>query len=96
VVVGVLQLELIIHGPQSLKQKRAVVKSLLGRCRARFPVSCTESGYHDLWQRAALGIAVVEKNEASADRILQRVILEIERMALADICRQEIELIHYG
>lgn len=94
-VVGVMQVELFIHGAQNLKAKRAVVKSLIGRCRARLPVSCAEVGHHDLWQRTAIGFAVVEKDEASADRILQKVIVELERSSLADIFRQEIELIHY-
>jgi hypothetical protein len=94
-VVGVLQIELFIHGSQSLKEKRAVVKSLLGRCRARLPVSCAETDHHDLWQKASLGFAVVEKDEASADRVLQRVLRELERTGSAEICSQEIELIHY-
>jgi len=33
-VVGVLQLEILLHAPLSLKEKRGQVKRLLGRCRA--------------------------------------------------------------
>lgn len=95
-VVGVLKVDLLVHGSQSLKQKRAAVKSLLGRCRARFPVSCAEVGHHDLWQRAALGFAMVGHCEAVVDQVLQKVLAEIERAGLAEICGQETEFIHYG
>lgn len=94
-VVGVLQVDLYIHGSRNLKQKRSVVKSLLGRCRARFPVSCAEAAHHDLWQKATIAFAVIEKDEASADRILQKILKELERSGLAEICGQEMELIHY-
>ncbi|APG25888.1 MULTISPECIES: DUF503 domain-containing protein [Syntrophotalea] len=94
-VVGVLRVELHIHGPQSLKQKRSIVKSLLGRCRSRFPVSCAEVDHHELWQRTTLGCVVVEQDEAAADRILQKVVAELEHCAVADLCRQDIEFIHY-
>jgi uncharacterized protein YlxP (DUF503 family) len=94
-VVGVLKLDLLIHGSHSLKQKRSVVKSILGRCRVRFPVSCAEIGHQDLWQRALVGFAVLENSEASVHQILQKVIEEVERIGLAEVCGQEIELIHY-
>lgn len=95
-VVGVLRLDLLVHGSQSLKGKRAAVKSILGRCRARFPVSCAEIDHQNLWQRTALGFAILENNEASAHKVLQKVIEEVERIGLAEIVGQDIELIHYG
>ncbi len=95
-VVGVLRLHLLVHGSQNLKQKRAVVKSILGRCRVRFPVSCAEIDHQDLWQRAALGFAILENSEASAHQVLQKLIEEVERIGLAEIVGQDIEFIHYG
>lgn len=95
-VVGVLRLNLLIHGSQSLKEKRAVVKSILGRCRVRFPVSCAEIDHQDLWQRVALGFAILENTEASAHQVLQKVIEEVERIGLAEIIGQDIEFIYYG
>jgi uncharacterized protein YlxP (DUF503 family) len=95
-VVGVLRLDLLVHGSQGLKDKRAVVKSILGRCRARFPVSCAETDHQNLWQRAGLGFAILENSEDSAHQVLQKVIEEVERIGLAEIVGQDIELIHYG
>jgi uncharacterized protein YlxP (DUF503 family) len=48
-----------------------------------------------LWQRALVGFAVLENSEASVHQILQKVIEEVERIGLAEVCGQEIELIHY-
>lgn len=95
-VVGVLRLNLLVHGSQSLKEKRSVVKSILGRCRVRFPVSCAEVDHQDLWQRVSLGFAILENTEASAHQVLQKVIEEVERIGLAEIVGQDIEIIHYG
>jgi len=95
-VVGVLELELQLHTPQSLKQKRAVIKSLLGRLRNRFPVSCAETGMLDLWQRARIGLVMVSHAEAEIAATLDRVETEILRSGELEITRFETEYLHYG
>lgn len=94
-VVGVLRLDLHLHGPENLKEKRSVVKRLLGRCRERFPVSCAEVEYHDLWQRTMLGFAVVEHGEPAITALFQKIEVEILRSGEVDICATESEFIHY-
>jgi hypothetical protein len=59
VLVGTERFDLRIPGCRSLKEKRRVVKGLLGAIRSRFEVSAAEVGHHDLWQRTAIGVAVV-------------------------------------
>ncbi len=71
VLVGEVQLHL--PESQSLKDKRQVVKSLKERVRNRFNVSIAEVDYLDLWQRCAIGIAVVSTTRAHADEILSKV-----------------------
>ena len=58
-VVGIVRCELHIPAAQSLKDKRQVVRSLKERIRERVRASVAEVEYQDLWQRAAIGIAVV-------------------------------------
>lgn len=58
-VVGVVRIELHLPGSRSLKDKRQVVRSLKERLRERVHASVAEVEHHDLWQRAALGLAVV-------------------------------------
>lgn len=94
-VVGVLQLDLRLHGPQNLKQKRSVMQKLLARCRNRFPASCAEVGHQDLWQRALLGFAVVSSSEQVVAPILARIEEEVLASADLDLVNAETEIIHY-
>lgn len=95
-VVGVLDLDLLLYSPRSLKEKRSIVRSLVGRIRSRHPVSCAETGHHDLWQRARLGIAMVAVDETSIGQVLERIEEEIVATGVAEISRRELEFLHYG
>jgi hypothetical protein len=64
----VLAIECRIHHAQSLKQKRAAIKSMIDRLRARLNASVVEVGYLDEWQRSLIGVAMVSNNR----RFLQR------------------------
>jgi uncharacterized protein len=94
-VVGVLRLEVFIPQSRNLKEKRSVTRSLLGRCRNRWPVSAAETGLQDLWQRAEFGIAIVTGDEGQAHTVLQNVVADIEGSGLAQVCRQDMELLQY-
>jgi uncharacterized protein YlxP (DUF503 family) len=94
-VVGILRLELLLYSPSSLKEKRGVVRSLLGRCRSRFPVSCAETGLHDLWQRAELGFAVVGQDEAAIQAVFALIEEEIARSGDAEAGERFTEFLHY-
>lgn len=77
-VVGVCQVELLLHGCQSLKEKRQVLQSLLERLRNRFNVSVAEIGHQDLWQRALIGAALVSTSQPLLDRMLAKILDQIE------------------
>ncbi len=93
-VVGVLRLEMRLHGVQSLKGKRGVVQKLLARCRNRFPASCAEVDHQDLWQRSTLGFAVLSTSEQVVDPILQRIEDEVADSGLVELISCEVEYIH--
>ncbi len=94
-VVGVLRLELILHAPASLKAKRSIVQKILGRCRSRFPVSCAETGMHELWQRTELGFAMVDQDEGAIHGLFERIEKELERSGEAEVNQRETEFLHY-
>ena len=94
-VIGVLQLDLRLHGPQNLKQKRGVIQKLLARCRNRFPASCAEVGHQDLWQRTLLGFAVVSSVEHVVSPILSRIEDEVLASGEFDLINVYTEIIHY-
>jgi uncharacterized protein YlxP (DUF503 family) len=62
-IVGVMTAHLSLHGITSLKGKRSIVKSLIGRLKSRFNISISEVDHHDSKSTAVVGIAIVS-NEA--------------------------------
>jgi uncharacterized protein YlxP (DUF503 family) len=94
-VIGVLQVELRLHAPQSLKEKRGVIRKILARCRNRFPASCAEVGHQDLWQRSLLGFAVVNSSEKVVAPVLASIENEILDHDEVDLINVETEFIHY-
>lgn len=71
--VGVVRIELHVMGAGSLKAKRAVVRSIKERIRSRLHAAVAEVDHHDLWQRAALGVAVVSGEAGQVQELLQSV-----------------------
>lgn len=72
-LVGVALFEIHIGHAQSLKEKRAVVKSLREKIRHRFEISAAEVGLQELHQRGRIGISFVALEGQGADRMFQSV-----------------------
>ncbi|HUE76418.1 MAG TPA: DUF503 domain-containing protein [Longimicrobiales bacterium] len=72
--------EIQVFDAQSLKQKRAVIKSLKARLHNRLNISVAETDYQDLWQRAELTACVVATDRRQAESILDRA----DRMVAAE------------
>jgi hypothetical protein len=72
-VVGIVRIELHIPASRSLKDKRHVVRGLKDRIRERVHAAVAEVDHHDLWQRAALGVAVVAAEGGQVRELLQSV-----------------------
>ncbi|HKQ59345.1 MAG TPA: DUF503 domain-containing protein [Candidatus Eisenbacteria bacterium] len=71
--VGIVRIELHIPAARSLKDKRSVIQGLKERIRQRVRASVAEVDHQDLWQRAALGVAVVSGERHQVDEQLQSV-----------------------
>jgi uncharacterized protein YlxP (DUF503 family) len=72
VVVSVIAWELHLDGCNSLKQKRAILRSLKDRLRDRHNVSVAETAHQDVWQRAELAAAVVSSDRRRAQQLISR------------------------
>lgn len=94
-VVGVLRLDLVLHAPQNLKAKRGIVKRIVGRCRERFPVSAAETGHHDLWQRAEVGVAMVAGEQSAIQSVFDRLENDIQEANPVDVVERATEFLHY-
>ena len=77
-IIGTLEVTLQIFNASSLKGKRKVVKGLKERIKHRFNVSISETDYHDVWQSAKIGVAIVASEQQFADSTLEKVINHME------------------
>lgn len=78
--IGLVVLELYLHGCSSLKEKRRVVKSLRERARHRFNIAAAEIDHQDLHQRAALAFVSVANDEPPLHRLFDKIVQEAESM----------------
>jgi uncharacterized protein len=74
-----MRLELHLPASDSLKAKRSVLNHVKERIRTRFNAAVAEVDHQDLWQRAALGVAVVGGESAVLDRVLRDILSSVER-----------------
>ncbi len=94
-VIGVCQLELLLHDNFSLKGKRQVLRSIVERARKKFNISIAEVEGQDLWQKAVLGVCAVGNDRQFVNSVLDRVINFIENTQLTDVADSQIEIINY-
>jgi uncharacterized protein YlxP (DUF503 family) len=95
-IVGTARFDLRLHGVQSLKQKRSVIRRLLNQLRSSCPVSVAEVGHADLLQRSIIGICIVSTSEAIIDSVFRQLETIIETSGSVEMIDAETEHIHYG
>lgn len=84
-IVGACLVDLHIHGSQSLKAKRGVVRSIVRRVRNRFNLSVAEVGGQDTWQHAVLGLCAAGSDARRVRLELERASDFIEELHLAEV-----------
>jgi uncharacterized protein YlxP (DUF503 family) len=72
--VGIARVTLFLPASHSLKEKRMVLRRVKTLVRDKFNAAIAEVGDNDLWQKAALGIALVGKDRAFTEAALDEVI----------------------
>jgi len=70
-----MTVDLQLPACHSLKDKRAVVKTILEGARRRFQVAAAETGHQDKWQRTELGFASVSSTPTHVTEVID----ELER-----------------
>jgi uncharacterized protein YlxP (DUF503 family) len=95
-VVGIARIELHFPYPNSLKEKRQILRALTQKIEANFKrISIAEVDGHDLWQKAVLGISLVGKDREFVDSRLTTIIEFIKKNSDLEIVKAEIDLIGY-
>jgi len=68
-----------LNGVGSLKAKRSIVKSVIGRLKSRFNVSAAEVEHQDNKRCAVIGISIVSNDSGYIDRNFDKIIDFIQR-----------------
>jgi uncharacterized protein YlxP (DUF503 family) len=78
-IVGVLTAQLHLGPIGSLKAKRSIVKSLLGRLKSRFNVSAAEVDHQDSKASAVVAMAIVSNDTSHIDRQFDAILSFMQR-----------------
>jgi len=93
-VVGVGIITFRLHECRSLKSKRKIVKSVIGKMRSHFNLSAAETGANDIYQRAEIGFALVGNSAPLINSKIDKVFNMVDDLGLAEITDTEMEIIH--
>jgi uncharacterized protein YlxP (DUF503 family) len=91
--IGSLQVELLIPGSTSLKEKRMVLTSIKKRLQNKFNVSVAELDHQDLWQRASLGIVTVSNERQFVRGAMDKILNFIDDQDHSQVIDFQIEII---
>ncbi len=78
-IIGVMKAQLHLQGVASLKEKRGIVKSVIGRLKSRFNVSVSEVDHQDQKTLAVIGIALVSNETRFIDQQFDAIINFMQR-----------------
>ncbi len=93
--VGIARYELLLlTGPQSLKEKRSVVRRLRDRLR-NLQISAAEVDAQDIWGRTVLGVACVGSDQSVARTQLDDAEKLLASFPEVELINQEVEVMPY-
>lgn len=94
-VIGTGIIVLRLHDCHSLKGKRKVVRSVIGRLRSHFNASVAEVGLNDVHQKAEIGFCLVGNDRKVINSKMDKMFNMTEAMGLAEVVDTEMEIINY-
>tara|TARA_B110000438_G_scaffold40356_1_gene40309 strand:+ start:580 stop:882 length:303 start_codon:yes stop_codon:yes gene_type:complete len=95
-VIGCCSIKFYLHGNNSLKGKRRVVRAIKDRLKNDFNVSVAEVGDQDVWQSLHIGISAVGSNRPYMDGLISKVVDAIDKMNLAEMVNCKTETLNMG
>ena len=72
--IGVMTTHIYMQGVTSLKQKRSIIKSLIGRLKSRYNVSISEVDHNDNKTSSIIAIALVSNDGQFIDKQLDKIL----------------------
>ena len=92
--IGYCSLRFYLHGNNSLKGKRKIIRSIKDRLKNKFNVSVAEVGDHDIWQNIHLGVAAVNSDAQYLDGLFKQMANFVNNMHLAEMTECQTEIIN--
>ncbi len=92
-IIGACSVELMIYESNSLKDKRQVIKSIIGKIQSRFNVSIAEVDLNDTWRSSQIGFACVTNDSMHASQVISNVLKFIEGDGRVEIVARQIEIL---
>lgn len=91
-LIGICKINLYFSNSHSLKDKRNILKSIKTRIRNHYNVSVAEIDNHDLWKNAILGIVCVGNDKKYLNKMLNEIILFLEKQNESQLINYEISI----
>jgi len=92
-IIGACSLKLNIFESDSLKDKRHIIKSIIGKLQSRFNISIAEVDLNDSWQSSIIGFACVTNDSQHANQIISNVMKFIDGDSRVEIVDYNIEIL---
>lgn len=78
--IGLVHIKLHLYTPNTLKEKRSIIKKLFSQLRKDFNVSTCEMGYQDTKRKAEIGIVHISNDQKEGNSLLNRLVNSLEKI----------------
>ena len=92
-IIGACSLKLNIYESNSLKEKRHIIKSIIGKLQSRFNISIAEVDLNDSWKSSIIGFACVTNDTQHANQVISNVMRFIDGDSRVEIVEYNIEIL---
>ena len=92
-VIGLFRVRLNLLVPQSLKEKRGILKRLINHLRKTHNCAVAETGFQDYWQTAELAIVTVYAQKEQVESLFTLIEKELVSHPDWKLALQEIEFL---
>ena len=92
--VGFARYDFLIPASGSLKDKRQVVRHVVGTLRNKFNASIAEVDFQDLRQRGAIGVSCVSESSFHVKKMLQEIERVVRTNYTIEVLSVETEVVH--
>lgn len=89
-IIGLLTVEIYIPYSHSLKEKRKTLNKIKDRLKKKYNIAFAELEYLNKWQRSRIGLVTLNTQKRMVEKILQKIIREIEDHIEGEILSKEI------